>query len=76
MIKDLTKEMTESKTAEKLAQEDYEEAMKDAADKRATDTKTLADKEKAKADTDPQTKEACSEERRTRFALLQRDSPS
>merc|ERR1719240_1861324 len=49
MIADLTKEMTEAKTTEKLAQEDYEQAMKDAADKRATDTKTLADKEKAKA---------------------------
>merc|ERR1719428_1053332 len=50
MIKDLTTEMTEAKTTEKLAQEDYEKAMQDAADKRATDTKTLADKEKAKAE--------------------------
>merc|ERR1719478_1824212 len=50
MIKDLTKEMTEAKTTEKLAQEDYESAMKDSADKRATDTKTLADKSKAKAE--------------------------
>jgi len=50
MIKDLTKEMTEAKTSEKLAQEDYEEAMKDGAEKRAIDTKTLADKEKAKAE--------------------------
>merc|ERR1719213_564303 len=50
MIKDLTQEMTEAKTTEKLAQEDYEQAMKDAAEKRATDTKTLADKEKAKAE--------------------------
>merc|ERR1719473_1911016 len=50
MIKDLTKEMTEAKTTEKLAQEDYEGAMEDAAKKRATDTKTLADKEKAKAE--------------------------
>merc|ERR1719436_2357488 len=49
MIKDLTREMTESKTTEKLAQEDYEEAMKDAAEKRAADTKTLADKGKDKA---------------------------
>merc|ERR1719284_651784 len=50
MIKDLTKEMTEAKTTEKLAQEDYEQTMKDSAEKRATDTKTLADKEKAKAE--------------------------
>merc|ERR1719379_1964402 len=50
MIADLTKEMTEAKTTEKLAQEDYEQTMKDSAEKRATDTKTLADKEKAKAE--------------------------
>merc|ERR1719398_177846 len=49
MIKDLTKEMTESKTEEENAQEDYESAMADAAEKRNTDTKALADKEKAKA---------------------------
>merc|ERR1719506_1693573 len=51
MIKDLTKEMTEAKTTEKLAQEDYEQTMKDSAEKRATDAQTLADKEKAKAET-------------------------
>merc|ERR1719324_2319637 len=50
MIKDLTKEMTEAETTEKLAQEEYEETMKDSADKRALDTKTLADKGKAKAE--------------------------
>jgi septal ring factor EnvC (AmiA/AmiB activator) len=50
MIKDMTQEMTEAKTTEKLAQEDYEQTMKDSAEKRATDTKTLADKEKAKAE--------------------------
>merc|ERR1719456_2218607 len=52
MVKDLTKEMTEAKTGEKLAQEDYEQAMKDAAEKRATVSKTLADKQKAKAETE------------------------
>merc|ERR1719352_815308 len=50
MIKDLTKEMTEAETEEKLAQEEYETTMKDSADKRAVDTKTLADKGKAKAE--------------------------
>merc|ERR1719456_358082 len=49
MIKDLTKEMTEAETGEKLAQED-ETAMKDAAEKRQNDSKTLADKGKAKAE--------------------------
>merc|ERR1719329_668109 len=50
MIKDLTKEMTEAKATEKNAQEDYEQAMKDAAEKRAADTKSVADKGKAKAE--------------------------
>merc|ERR1719160_1578090 len=42
MIGDLTKEMTEAKATEKNAQEDYEQAMKDSAEKRASDTKSLA----------------------------------
>merc|ERR1719463_818480 len=42
--------MTEAETGEKLAQEDYETAMSDAAEKRAQDSKTLADKQKAKAE--------------------------
>merc|ERR1719443_1194085 len=52
MVGDLTKEMTEAETTEKLAQEDYEKAMKDSAEKRATDSKSLADKQKAKAETE------------------------
>jgi len=51
MIKDLDKEMTTAKATESDSQADYEQAMKDSADKRATDSKTLADKQKAKADT-------------------------
>merc|ERR1719456_1981760 len=50
MIADLSKEMAEAKTTEENAQRDYEETMKDSADKRALDTKTLADKGKAKAE--------------------------
>merc|ERR1719502_1875218 len=50
LIKDLAKEITEMETEEKLAQEDYEKFMADSAEKRALDTKTLADKEAAKAD--------------------------
>merc|ERR1719401_1742192 len=52
LVKDLDKEMTESTQAEKDAQEDYEESMKDAAKKRADDSNTLADKESAKANTE------------------------
>merc|ERR1719217_1631444 len=50
MINDLTKEMTVAETTEKEAQADYEAAMKDSADKRALDTKSVADKAKAKAE--------------------------
>merc|ERR1719238_2113805 len=50
LVKDLDKEMTVAKTEEKDAQGDYEQFMKDSADKRADDSKTLADKEGALAD--------------------------
>merc|ERR1719352_177386 len=41
--------MTVAETEEKDSQGDYETAMKDAAEKRALDTKTVTDKESAKA---------------------------
>merc|ERR1719498_505657 len=50
LIKDLDKEMTVAKAEEKDAQEDYEQMMKDSAEKRAEDSKTLEDKEGALAD--------------------------
>jgi septal ring factor EnvC (AmiA/AmiB activator) len=50
LIADLDKEMTEAKTTEKLAQEEYETMMKESAEKRAIDTQALADKSKAKAE--------------------------
>jgi len=62
MVKDLTKEMTEAKATEENAQEDYEQTMKDSAEKRATDSTTLADKTKAKAETEA-AMEAHSEEK-------------
>merc|ERR1719424_981486 len=50
LVKDLDKEMTVAKTEETDAQGDYETMMKDAAEKRSGDAKTLADKEAALAD--------------------------
>merc|ERR1719375_3027678 len=50
LIKDLDKEMTVAKAEEKDAQEDYEQMMKDSAEKRAEDSKSLSDKEAALAD--------------------------
>merc|ERR1719277_2585530 len=49
LIKDLTKEMTEGKTAEADAQADYEQMMRDSAEKRVADTQALTDKQGAKA---------------------------
>jgi len=50
LVKDLTKEMTVAETEEKDAQGDYEQMMKDSAEKRAQDAKSLGDKEAALAD--------------------------
>merc|ERR1719171_1530171 len=52
LIKDLDKEMTESTTAEKEAQKDYESMMADSAEKRTLDSKTLAEKGEVKAATE------------------------
>merc|ERR1719149_342915 len=49
MVSDLDKETTQAELEEKDGQGDYEETMKDAADKRAKDSKDLADKADAKA---------------------------
>jgi len=50
LIKDLDKEMTVAKTEEKDAQGDYEAMMEDSAEKRAGDSKAMADKEGTLAD--------------------------
>jgi len=50
MVGDLTKEMTEAKATENNAQADYQQAMTDAREKRATDSHAIADKGKAKAE--------------------------
>merc|ERR1711957_577624 len=52
LIKDLEKELTEATTEEKDSQADYEQLMKDAADKRTTDSMSLSEKQGAKADTE------------------------
>lgn len=52
IVKDLDKEMTEGKTSEKDSQKDYETMMVDAKRKRASDSKAVAEKEGAKANTE------------------------
>merc|ERR1719291_78721 len=49
LVADLDKEMTEAETSEKDSQADYEALMKESAEKRATDSKSLGDKEGEKA---------------------------
>merc|ERR1719316_1226924 len=70
MIKDLTKEMTEAKTTETDAQADYEQTMKDSAEKRATDTKALADKQKAKAELEAEVEANTEEKAATTKTLM------
>jgi len=50
LVRDLDKEMTEAEADEKNAQKEYESMAQDAAAKRAADTKSIANKESAKAD--------------------------
>merc|ERR1712113_1150616 len=49
LVQDLDKEMSESTAAEKDAQADYEQLMKDSADKRAADSALLTEKTATKA---------------------------
>jgi len=52
LIKDLDKETTEAETEEKNSQSDYETMMKESSAKRVADSKSLADKQGAKANTE------------------------
>jgi len=52
LVADLDKEMTVAEQEEKDAQADYEQMQKDAAEKRAADSKSLAEKGSTKADTE------------------------
>mmetsp|Transcript_142439 Transcript_142439/g.455287 ORF Transcript_142439/g.455287 Transcript_142439/m.455287 type:complete len:722 (+) Transcript_142439:59-2224(+) len=50
LVNDITKEMTTAEAEEKVAQGNYEAMMADSAEKRAMDSKSLTDREGAKAD--------------------------
>jgi len=50
LVADLDKELTEGETEEKNARSEYEQTMTDSAEKRRQDSKSLTDKESAKAD--------------------------
>jgi len=52
LVRDLDKEMQEAEINEKESQDDYEKMMEDAASKRTADTKSITEKEGAKASTE------------------------
>merc|ERR1719248_273442 len=55
LVADLTKEMTEKDVEEKEAQKEYEQLIKDSADKRAGDSKSISDKEGNKVELEANT---------------------
>jgi len=67
---DLDKEMTQMTTDEKDAQAEYEQFVADAAAKRASDSKSLADKEAAKADAEAELQRLTTEHKDTVKAAM------
>merc|ERR1719297_400964 len=70
LIKDLDKEMTEASTEEKDAQADYETMMRESAEKRVSDSKSLSVKEAAKADTEKALADSMAEKKDTTGELF------
>jgi len=70
LIADLDKEMTEAEVSEKDSQADYEQAMKDAQSKRATDSKALAESESEKADLEASLEELTATEKSSKKELM------
>jgi len=65
LIKDLDKEMTEATAGEKDGQAEYEVMMKESATKRVADSKSLADKQATKADTEKALADSTAEKKDT-----------
>jgi len=70
LLKDLSTEMTEMEVTEKQAQEEYEQFMADAADKRASDSKSITDKTAVKADTQAHLEDAKASHKSTMVSLM------
>jgi len=70
LVKDLDQEMTESATEEKNGQAAYESTIGDAADKRRQDSKSLTDKEAAKADLESSLEKSVSDKKSTAKDLM------
>lgn len=70
LLKDLSTEMTEMEVTEKQAQEEYEQFMADAADKRASDSKSITDKTAVRADTQAHLEDAKASHKSTMVSLM------
>jgi len=70
LLKDLSTEMTEMEVTEKQAQEEYEQFMADAADKRASDSKSITDKTAVKADTQAHLEDAKASHKSTMVSMM------
>mmetsp|Transcript_96616 Transcript_96616/g.272801 ORF Transcript_96616/g.272801 Transcript_96616/m.272801 type:complete len:697 (-) Transcript_96616:60-2150(-) len=73
LVKDLEKEMTVAEAEEKNAQEDYETTMSDSATKRAADSKSLTDREAAKAEMQSALEASVGEKKSTTKELMATD---
>jgi len=70
LVSDLDKEMTISETENKNAQAEYEETIADASDKRRQDSKSLTDKEAAKADLEGALEKSTADKKSTNKDLM------
>merc|ERR1719221_1244025 len=70
LVADLDKEIQEMTVDEKDAQAEYEEFMVDSAAKRAADSKSIADKEGAKADLEAEVEKLSSENKATKIEAM------
>jgi len=70
LITDLEKEMTEMQTDEKNAQAEYETFMADSRDKRAADSKAIADKEGVKAELEGQVQKNVADHKATLYEAM------
>jgi len=70
LVADVEKDIQEMEVEEKNAQEEYEALMKDSADKRTSDTKSIEDKEGAKADLEGALLKYCEETTMTKKEAL------
>merc|ERR1712079_462007 len=70
MISDVEKEITESKTEEENAQEEYDTLIADSGEKRRMDSQSLSDKESAKADLEKSLQQLAKDEKTTKFEVM------